>query len=79
MITKILWEAFSVALFLYGFYLLYVFLWFSAERIFNWDIFTAKLISGGIIGILLVYSSYEWFKKKRKELKKLKEEEGEIS
>ncbi len=77
MLTKIIWEAFSIALLLYGLYLVYVFLWFSEVRIFNWDIFTAKLISGSIIGIILVISSYKWFKKKREELKKLKEGEGE--
>ncbi len=79
MLTKIIWEGFSVALLLYGLYLVYVFLWFSEERILGWDIFTAKLISGGIVGIILVISSYKWFKKKQEELKKLKEGEGDIS
>ncbi len=79
MITKILWEAFSVALLLYGLYLVYVFLWFSAERILGWDMLLAKVISGGIVGIILVVSSYRWFKKKREELHKLKEGEGELS
>jgi hypothetical protein len=79
MITKILWEAFSVALLLYGLYLVYVFLWFSAERILQWDILFAKAVSGSIVGIILVVSSYRWFKKKREELKKIKEGEGELS
>ncbi len=73
MITKIIWEAFSVALLLYGLYLMYIFIWFSAERIFGWDIFFAKLVSGFIIGIFLVYSSVKWFRKKKLELEKLKE------
>ncbi len=73
MITKILWEAFSVALMLYGSYLIYIFLWFSAVRIWNIDILTAKLISGLIVGVILLYSSIRWFMKKRKELKEKEE------
>lgn len=72
MITKILWEAFSVALLLYGLYLVYVFLWFSEVRILNWDITFAKVLSGGVIGIILVVSSIKWFKKKKEELENLK-------
>ncbi|NPA16975.1 hypothetical protein [Persephonella sp.] len=75
MITKILWEAFSVALLLYGSYLIYVFLWFSAVRIWDVNITTAKLISGLIVGIILLYSSIRWFMKKKQELKR--EEEAE--
>ncbi len=73
MITKILWEAFSVALMLYGSYLIYVFLWFSAVRIWNVDTFTAKLFSGLIVGVILLYSSIRWFIKKKKELKEKEE------
>ncbi|ACO04121.1 MAG TPA: hypothetical protein DEP48_03975 [Persephonella sp.] len=76
MITKILWETFSVALLLYGLYLVYVFIWFSTFRITETDIQTSKLIAGSVIGIILIVSSYRWFKKKREELKALKEEEG---
>ncbi|WP_457622303.1 hypothetical protein [Persephonella sp.] len=76
MFTKILWETFSVALLLYGLYLVYVFIWFSTFRITDMDIQTSKLISGFIIGIILIVSSYRWFKKKREELRVLKEEES---
>ena len=69
MITKILWEAFSVALLLYGSYLIYVFLWFSAVRIWSMDLTTAKLISGLLVGIILLYSSIKWFIKKKKILR----------
>ncbi|WP_293443739.1 hypothetical protein [Persephonella sp.] len=70
MITKIIWEAFSVLLLLYGSYLIYVFLWFTVVRIWDVDVFTAKIISGLLVGIILVYSSIRWFKKKKEELKK---------
>ncbi|SNZ03426.1 hypothetical protein SAMN06265182_0377 [Persephonella hydrogeniphila] len=73
MITKILWEAFSVLLLLYGSYLIYVFLWFTAVRVWNVDIGVAKLISGLLVGIILVYSSIKWFKKKKEELKEREE------
>ncbi len=73
-LPKILWEAFSVALLLYGSYLIYVFLWFSAVRIWNVDVFTAKLISGLIIGLILIYSSVRWFKKKKGQLEAEKAE-----
>ncbi|WP_457644313.1 hypothetical protein [Persephonella sp.] len=76
MFTKILWETFSVALLLYGLYLVYVFIWFSTFRITDMDIQTSKLISGFVIGIILIVSSYRWFKKKREELRVLKEEES---
>jgi len=75
MITKILWEAFSVALLLYGSYLIYVFLWFSAVRIWDINITTAKLISGLIVGIILLFSSIRWFMKKKRDI--MKEEEME--
>jgi len=75
MITKIIWEAFSVALLLYGSYLIYVFIWFSVVRIWDVDVTTAKLGSGLIVGIILLYSSIKWFKKKKSELKR--EEEAE--
>ncbi|WP_338151305.1 hypothetical protein [Persephonella sp. IF05-L8] len=74
-LPKILWEAFSVALLLYGSYLIYVFLWFSAVRIWNVDVFTAKLISGLIIGLILIYSSVRWFKKKKAQLENKEEPE----
>ena len=77
MITKVIWEAFSVALLLYGLYLVYVFLWFSSFRILEIDMTTAKIISGSIIGIILLFSSFKWTKKKRKELQLLKEKEKE--
>ncbi|NPA57748.1 MAG: hypothetical protein GXN94_00485 [Aquificae bacterium] len=70
MITKILWEAFSVALLLYGSYLIYVFIWFSMVRIWDVDITVAKLTAGLIVGLILLYSSIRWFTKKRRELKK---------
>ncbi|WP_297492899.1 hypothetical protein [Persephonella sp.] len=70
MITKIIWEAFSVLLLLYGSYLIYVFLWFTVVRIWDVDVFTAKIISGLLVGIILVYSSIRWFKKKKEELKR---------
>ncbi|WP_456465628.1 hypothetical protein [Persephonella sp.] len=70
MITKIIWEAFSVLLLLYGSYLIYVFLWFTIVRIWDIDVFTAKIISGLLVGIILIYSSIRWFKKKKEELKK---------
>ena len=73
MITKIIWEAFSVLLLLYGSYLIYVFLWFTAVRIWDVDVLTAKIISGLLVGIILVYSSIKWFKKKKEELKKEEE------
>ncbi len=74
MITKILWETFSVALLLYGLYLVYVFIWFSAFRITDIDIQTSKLMAGSVIGIILIISSYRWFKKKKEEIRALKEE-----
>ncbi|WP_456402942.1 hypothetical protein [Persephonella sp.] len=75
MITKVIWETLSVALLLYGLYLVYVFLWFSAFKIIDMDIQTAKLLSGTFIGIILIISSYRWFKKKKEELRLLKEAE----
>ncbi|WP_457639197.1 hypothetical protein [Persephonella sp.] len=74
MITKILWEAFSVALLLYGSYLIYVFLWFSAVRIWDVNTTTAKLTSGLIVGIILLYSSIRWFLKKKKQLQREEQE-----
>jgi hypothetical protein len=73
MITKILWEAFSVLLLLYGSYLIYVFLWFTVVRVWDVDVGTAKLISGLLVGIILVYSSIRWFKKKKEDLKEREE------
>ena len=74
MIGKIIWEAFSVALLLYGLYLTYVFMWFSMFRILDMDMEKAKLIAGTIALIILIVSSVKWFMKKQKELKHLKEE-----
>jgi hypothetical protein len=72
MIGKIIWEAFSVALLLYGLYLAYVFMWFSMFRIFDMEITKAKLIAGTVAIIILIVSSVKWFIKKQKELKKIK-------
>ncbi len=69
MITKILWEMFSVALLLYGLYLVYAFIWFSLYRIYDMDVSIAKLIAGSITLIILGFSSYKWFKKKYREIK----------
>jgi uncharacterized protein YacL len=74
MIKKILWEVFSVLLLLYGLYLGYVFAWFSLYRIFDMPTFLAKLISGIVAIGILVYSSYNWFKKKHKEIEELKQQ-----
>ncbi|WP_028950715.1 hypothetical protein [Sulfurihydrogenibium subterraneum] len=74
MIGKIIWEAFSVALLLYGLYLTYVFMWFSMFRILDMDMEKAKLIAGTIALIILIVSSVRWFMKKQKELKNMKEE-----
>ncbi|WP_297888343.1 hypothetical protein [Sulfurihydrogenibium sp.] len=74
MIGKIIWEAFSVALLLYGLYLAYVFMWFSMFRIMDMDMEKAKLISGTVALVILVVSSVRWFTKKQKELKNLKQE-----
>ncbi len=72
MITKILWEMFSVALLLYGLYLVYAFIWFSIYRIYDINITFAKAVAGSITLIILLYSSYKWFKKKLKELQQMK-------
>lgn len=74
MIGKIIWEAFSVALLLYGLYLAYVFMWFSMFRILDMDMEKAKLISGTVALVILVVSSVRWFTKKQKELENLKQE-----
>ncbi len=74
MLKKILWEVFSVLLLLYGLYLGYVFAWFSLYRIFDMPTFLAKLISGIIAVGILIYSSYNWFRKKHKELEELKQQ-----
>lgn len=74
MIGKIIWEAFSVALLLYGLYLAYVFMWFSMFRILDMDMEKAKLISGTVALVILVVSSVRWFIKKQKELENLKQE-----
>ncbi len=72
MFTKILWEMFSVALLLYGLYLVYAFIWFSIYRIYDTSPTFAKTIAGTITLIILVYSSYKWFKKKYRELQQMK-------
>lgn len=74
MIGKIIWEAFSVALLLYGLYLAYVFMWFSMFRILDMEMEKAKLIAGTIAIIILIVSSVRWFIKKQKELKKIQQE-----
>ncbi|NPA12380.1 MAG: hypothetical protein GXO45_00170 [Aquificae bacterium] len=68
MITKILWEGFSLALLLYGSYLVYIFIWFTITRIWNIDPTISKLTAGLVVGLGLVISSYRWFKKKRAEI-----------
>ncbi len=73
MITKILWEMFSVALLLYGLYLIYAFIWFSVYRIYDVNPGTAKLFAGIITILILAFSSYKWFKKKYREIKQLQE------
>ncbi|NPA51771.1 MAG: hypothetical protein GXO22_02630 [Aquificae bacterium] len=72
MLTKILWEMFSVALLLYGLYLVYAFIWFSIYRIYDIDISVAKFIAGSITLVILAYSSYRWFRKKSKEIEQIK-------
>jgi len=74
MLKKILWEVFSVLLLLYGLYLGYVFAWFSLYRIFDMPTGIAKLLSGVVAVGILVFSSYNWFKKKHKELEQMKQE-----
>jgi TRAP-type C4-dicarboxylate transport system permease large subunit len=75
-IYQILWEALSVLLLLYGVYLLYAFMWFSASEILKIDVSTAKFISAVIAIGIIAYSTFKWFKKKKEELKKLEEQEG---
>jgi tellurite resistance protein TehA-like permease len=73
MLFKVIWEAISIGLLLYGLYLVYVFIWFSIVRIWDTDVFFAKAIAFVVIGILLIFPSVKWFRKKFKELKELKE------
>jgi hypothetical protein len=76
MILKILWEAISIGLLLYGLYLVYVFIWFSLVRIFDMDFFTAKAIGFVVSSIILIIPSVKWFRKKFKELKEIKEDQS---
>ena len=73
MLAKILWESFSIALLLYGSYLIYVFLWFSIVRIWDTNPLIAKGSSGAVITAVLLYSFYKWFKRKYKEVKEMEE------
>lgn len=73
MIGKIIWESFSILLVLYGLYLTYIFLWFSIYRINILEIFTAKILSGLIVLVILGVSSVRWFIKKQRELKEKEE------
>lgn len=68
MIGKIVWEALSVALLLYGAYLTYVYLWFSMFRIWSVDITVSKVISGILVFTIVVISAVRWFIKKYSEL-----------
>ncbi|HIQ24685.1 MAG TPA: hypothetical protein EYH43_01720 [Persephonella sp.] len=74
-IYKILWEALSVALLLYGLYLFYAFLWFSTSEIMHIPVLTAKIISATVSLTILLYSTLKWFKKKQEELRQLEEQE----
>ncbi len=76
MIIKVLWESFSIGLLLYGSYLIYVYIWFSINKIFRFDIFTSKLIAGSIIGAILLYSFFKWLRKKINDLKESKKDEN---
>lgn len=69
MLSKILWESFSILLVLYGLYLTYIFIWFSLYRIGVFQLSTSKLISGSIVMVILLVSSVKWFVKKQRELK----------
>ena len=69
MIAKVFWESFSIGLLLYGSYLIYVYIWFSINKIFKIDIFQSKLIAGAIVGLILLYSFFKWLKKKIAEMK----------
>ncbi|RUM61593.1 MAG: hypothetical protein DSY66_01755 [Persephonella sp.] len=76
MLFKVLWESFSVALLLYGSYLIYVFIWFSIYKILKIDIFTSKIISGSIVNAILLFSFTKWLIKKVKELKEKRKDEN---
>ena len=76
MFIKIFWESFSIALLLYGSYLIYVFIWFSINKILKLDVFTSKLIAGSFVGIILLYSFFKWLMKKISEMKEKKENEN---
>lgn len=78
MILKILWEALSVLLLLYGVYLFYVFTWFSISEILRLDITISKIIAGILSLGILGYSSFKWFKKKHEEINKLEEKASEV-
>jgi len=71
MLTKIIWEMFSVALLLYGLYLVYAFIWFSVYRIYDINPGTAKVFAGLVTIGILIYSSFKWFKKKHREIKRM--------
>ncbi len=77
-IYQILWEALSVLLLLYGVYLFYAFLWFSASEILKIDVNTAKMLSGIVAIGIIIYSTFKWFKKKKEEIKKLEEQEETV-
>jgi len=74
-VYKILWEALSVALLLYGLYLFYAFLWFSISEIMHLPVITAKIISATVSLTILLYSTVKWFKKKQEEIRQLEMEE----
>ena len=76
MILKVFWESFSIGLLLYGSYLIYVYIWFSINRIFKIDILASKLIAGSIVGLILLYSFFKWLRKKLTEMREKKENEN---
>ncbi|GAB6071931.1 hypothetical protein JCM14244_03080 [Venenivibrio stagnispumantis] len=67
-ITKVLWEGFSIALLLYGLYLTYIFIWFSIYRIYNTDLLIAKSIGATVSLIILALTFFNWLRKKHKEV-----------
>lgn len=70
MIVKIVWEALSIALLLYGAYLTYVYIWFSMFRIWDINITVSKIISGILVFTIVVISAVRWFIKKYREIEK---------
>ena len=69
-ILRVLWESFSIALLLFGSYLIYVYIWFSINKIFKLDIYTYKVVAATIVGTVLLLS---FFKRLRKKIKENKE------